>query len=79
MCKKTKWNQLFSFDEDGHVFINVPFVENLGKRMCIQAAGWRHGAELRLMPCDGKEPLQTFFVLGDPDEPSQPEESPVAS
>ena len=53
------------FSELGQIFINIPLVEKLNQRMCLQPSEFREGSDLRIMPCDDNEPLQRFFVLAD--------------
>ena len=67
-CRQTKWNQLFSFTDLGQIFINIPMVEMLNKRMCLQPSTWKDGSDIRIMPCSDDEPLQRFFVINDDDD-----------
>ena len=61
-CHKTKWNQLFTFRDDGSMFINIPFAHHRDQHMCIEAASATRTGDIQLASCDAAQPLQRFEV-----------------
>ena len=71
-----KWNQLLSFGPSGALFINVPFVNHLDKRLCIslqsvQRRGTRKYS-LVASDCDPSDPKQRFGLRPVPRELPHP-------
>ena len=62
-CRKTKWNQLFSFGPNGSIFLNIPLSQHRDKRMCLQTDSWAPHSHLHLAPCDDAEELQRFYFF----------------